>query len=54
VFDAVTVAIPGARNPAQAQSNAEAAALPELPKDIMEKIVQIYDEDIRKYVHQKW
>ncbi|WP_426131022.1 aldo/keto reductase [Pararhizobium sp. PWRC1-1] len=54
MFDAVTVAIPGARNPAQAQSNAEAAALPALSKDVMEKIVQIYDEDIRKYVHQKW
>lgn len=54
MFDAVTVAIPGARNPAQAQSNAEAAALPALSKDVMDRIVQIYDEDIRKHVHQKW
>lgn len=54
MFDAVTVAIPGARNPAQAQSNAEAAALPALSGDVMEKIVRIYDEDIRKHVHQKW
>jgi len=54
MFDAVTVAIPGARNPAQARSNAEAAALPPLPKDVMDQIVQIYDQDIRPYVHQRW
>jgi len=54
MFDAVTVAIPGARNPAQARSNAEAAALPPIPKDVMDQIVQIYDQDIRPYVHQRW
>jgi aryl-alcohol dehydrogenase-like predicted oxidoreductase len=54
MFDAVTVAIPGARNPAQAQSNAQAAAVPALSKDVMDKIVRIYDEDIRRHVHQKW
>ena len=54
MFDAVTVAIPGARNPAQARSNAEAAALPALSKDVMDKIAKIYNEDIRKHVHQKW
>lgn len=54
MFDAITVAIPGARNPAQARSNAEAAALPALPKEVMDEIVRIYDEDIRKYVHQRW
>ena len=54
MFDAITVAIPGARNPAQARSNAEAAALPALPKEVIDEIVRIYDEDIRKYVHQRW
>ncbi|MDO9418123.1 aldo/keto reductase [Pararhizobium sp.] len=54
MFDAITVAIPGARNPAQAQSNAEAAQLPALSADVMQEIVKIYDENIRKYVHQKW
>ncbi|MGJ7042412.1 aryl-alcohol dehydrogenase-like predicted oxidoreductase [Shinella sp. BE166] len=54
MFDAITVAIPGARNPAQARSNAEAATLPALPKEVMEEIVKIYDEDIRQYVHQRW
>ena len=54
MFDAVTVVIPGARNPTQARGNAQAALLPPLSKDVMEKITQIYDTDIKKYVHQKW
>ena len=54
MFDAVTVIIPGARNPAQARGNAEAAMLPPLSKDVMEKIAQIYTEEIKEYVHQKW
>jgi len=54
MFDAVTVAIPGARNPAQAVSNAEAAALPALSADTMAKIKAIYESDIKPYVHQKW
>lgn len=54
MFDAVTVVIPGARNPAQARGNAEAALLPPLSKEVMEKIAQIYADDIKKYVHQKW
>ncbi|ASR10015.1 aldo/keto reductase (plasmid) [Rhizobium leguminosarum bv. viciae] len=54
MFDAVTVAIPGARNPAQASSNAEAAALPAIPDDAMQEIKAIYDTYIKQYVHQRW
>ena len=54
MFDAVTVAIPGARNPAQAAANAGAAALPELPASTMEAVAAIYESDIRPYVHQRW
>lgn len=54
MFGAVTVAIPGARNPVQARSNAEAAALAPLSLDTMEKIEQIYQEDIKPFVHQRW
>lgn len=54
MFDAVTVAIPGARNPAQAVSNAEAAALPALSAETMAKIAAIYESDIKPYVHQRW
>jgi aryl-alcohol dehydrogenase-like predicted oxidoreductase len=54
MFEAVTVAIPGARNPAQAISNAEASALPAIPAEAMSEIAAIYDSHIRPYVHQRW
>jgi len=54
MFDAVTVAIPGARNPEQAKSNAAAAELPPLPEKVMAELKRIYDEDIRPHVHGRW
>ncbi|MBA5800525.1 MULTISPECIES: aldo/keto reductase [Rhizobium] len=54
MFDAVTVAIPGARNPAQASSNAEAASLPAISDSAMREIKAIYDTYIKNYVHQRW
>ncbi len=54
MFDAVTVAIPGAKNAEQARSNAAAAALPALDPQIMAEVRTIYDEDIRPHVHQRW
>lgn len=54
MFDAVTVAIPGARNPAQAKSNAEAASLAPISESAMAEIRSIYDTMIKPYVHQRW
>ncbi|WP_267553707.1 aldo/keto reductase [Rhizobium rhizogenes] len=54
MFDAVTVAIPGARNPQQASSNAEAASLPAISAGAMQEIKSIYDTYIKQYVHQRW
>ena len=54
MFDAVTVAIPGARNPSQARSNAEAADLPAISQAAMQEIRSIYDTYIKQYVHQRW
>ena len=54
MFDAVTVAIPGARNPAQAVANAQAAALPALSDETMAKVAAIYESDIKPHVHQRW
>jgi aryl-alcohol dehydrogenase-like predicted oxidoreductase len=54
MFDAVTVVIPGARNAAQARSNAEAADLPPLKPETMAQLKTIYDHDIRPHVHQRW
>lgn len=54
MFDAVTVVIPGARNPQQALANIAAADMPPLSGNIMDAIAQIYEEDIKPYVHARW
>jgi aryl-alcohol dehydrogenase-like predicted oxidoreductase len=54
MFDAVSVVIPGARNPQQALMNVAAAEQAALPSEVMEQIKRIYDEDIRPHVHQRW
>ncbi|GIF03537.1 oxidoreductase [Actinoplanes siamensis] len=51
---AVTVVIPGARNPEQARANAHAADLSPLTPETQEKITAVYDELIRPQVHDKW
>ncbi|MGN9841703.1 aldo/keto reductase [Nonomuraea sp. H19] len=52
--EGVSVVIPGARNPAQAMSNASAAALPPLSAETMEAVQSVYDELIRPQVHHRW
>jgi len=54
MFDAVTVAIPGAKNVEQARANAAAADVPALGDDVMAELRRVYDEDIRPSVHQRW
>ncbi len=54
MFDAVSVVIPGARNPQQALMNAAAAEESALSGEVMDEIKRIYDEDIRPHVHQRW
>lgn len=54
MFPEVTCAIPGAKNPQQAESNALAADLPELSAETMQKVQEIYDRKIRALVHQNW
>jgi len=54
MFDAVTCAIPGARNPAQAEQNVQAADLPALSEATMYRIKAIYDSRIRELVHHYW
>jgi aryl-alcohol dehydrogenase-like predicted oxidoreductase len=54
MFDAVTVVIPGARNPQQAKANAAAGMLPALSPEVMDEIARIYDEDIKAFVHHRW
>jgi aryl-alcohol dehydrogenase-like predicted oxidoreductase len=52
--EAVSVVIPGARNPEQAASNAQAADLPALSTEQMAAAKAIYDRHIRPFVHQRW
>ncbi len=54
MFDAVSVVIPGAKNPAQAVSNAQASALPPLSAEQMATVRGVYDQLIRPQVHQRW
>ena len=54
MFEAVTCAIPGAKNPSQAEDNARAAGLPPLTNDAMKAIEDIYESQIRSLVHHYW
>jgi aryl-alcohol dehydrogenase-like predicted oxidoreductase len=51
---AVTVVIPGAKNAAQAQANAQASALAPLSQETLARARQIYDDLIAPHVHQRW
>jgi aryl-alcohol dehydrogenase-like predicted oxidoreductase len=52
--DAVTCAIPGAKNPQQVNSNVSAADLPALSADTMEQLRALYDEHLRPLLHDRW
>lgn len=54
MFDAVSLAIPGAKNPQQAAANAAASNLPPLDETTMWRIEEIYTRLIRDQVHQRW
>ena len=54
MFEAVSCAIPGAKNRQQAIDNARAASLPPFTPETMAQIQTIYYEDIRRQVHQRW
>lgn len=51
---AVSVVIPGARNPEQARANAAAADLPPLPEATHAAVRSTYDDLIRGAVHDRW
>ncbi len=52
--DAVTCAIPGAKNPTQAEANASAADLPALDGETMRKVKEIYERRIKPLVQHYW
>lgn len=54
MFDAITVAIPGAKTVEQARSNAKASETAALTEDTMAALRAIYNEDIKPHVHHRW
>src|SRR2546426_2158825 len=54
MFPEVTMAIPGAKNPQQAEDNVHAATLPSLNNETMRRVQAVYDMYIRPQVHQRW
>ena len=54
MFDAVSLAIPGAKNVQQAADNAQSADIPAFSDEVMAATRQIYDKYIRDQVHQRW
>jgi aryl-alcohol dehydrogenase-like predicted oxidoreductase len=49
-FDAVSVIIPGAKNPAQAQTNARASTLPALSRELHAKLADFYARDVAPHI----
>ena len=54
MFPEVSVVIPGAKNPQQAEDNAKASSLPPLGEKVMEEIQKIYETSIKQDVHHRW
>jgi aryl-alcohol dehydrogenase-like predicted oxidoreductase len=54
MFDAVTCAIPGGKNPQQVTDNCRASDLPPLTPQVIAAVKDIYDQKIRRQVHQRW
>lgn len=50
----VTTVIPGARNVSQAESNAAAGLVGELPASFLEGVRDLYDRRVREQVHGRW
>ncbi|MGD8782356.1 MAG: aldo/keto reductase [Ignavibacteria bacterium] len=54
MFEAVTCAIPGAKREEQALENFSASGKDEIPLEIMNKVKDIYDKNIKQSVHHYW
>jgi aryl-alcohol dehydrogenase-like predicted oxidoreductase len=50
----VSTVIPGARNAEQPRANAASAELAPLGDDLLDRLREIYDRDVRDHVHDRW
>ena len=53
-LDGVSAVIPGARNVAQAESNAGAGSVPQLSSAFTTAVTELYDREFRAAVHDRW
>ena len=53
-LDGVSAVIPGARNVAQAESNAAAGSLPQLSPAFTAAVTELYDRQFQAAVHERW
>jgi len=49
-FDAVSVIIPGAKNPEQARANARASELPPLPRSLHQELADFYQREVHAHI----
>lgn len=54
MFDAVTATIPGAKRPSQVDDNCAASDLPTLSAEVMAAVAQVYEQRVKRHVHQLW
>jgi len=54
MYDAVTCAIPGGKNPQQVVENMESSDFPSLLYQVMDQVKSIYENDIKNQVHHRW
>jgi aryl-alcohol dehydrogenase-like predicted oxidoreductase len=54
MFPEVTAAIPGGKNPRQAEENVRASELPALSDAAMAQVRSVYDRHIRGAIHGRW
>jgi aryl-alcohol dehydrogenase-like predicted oxidoreductase len=54
MFDAVSCAIPGGKNPVQVRDNVAAADLPPLSAGTMAAVEALYDTRLAADIHQRW
>jgi len=50
----VSVVIPGAKNKAQSEANAQAGSINALSEEVMTALQKIYQQKISPWVHQRW
>jgi len=54
MHDAVSCTIPGAKRPSQVEDNCRASDLPDLSKQVLDGVQEIYEKYVKADVHHRW